>query len=171
MDRKQLSHHEFARTRQRFPLRLIADDVQRPANVGALFRIADAFGIERLYLSGRSVLPPHPKLAAAARHAERAVAWEHRESAAALVRELRAEGHLIVSLEITADSVDIRQLQLPTGIPVCLLVGSEQHGVRAGLLELSDHVVHIPMFGQNSSLNVAAACSIAVFELIRMSVR
>jgi tRNA G18 (ribose-2'-O)-methylase SpoU len=72
-----------------------------------------------------------------------------------------------VSLEITASSIDIREFTAKKVDKLCLIVGSENAGVSRNLLDIYDHTIHIPMFGQNSSMNVAAACAIAVFELDR----
>ncbi|HKU38873.1 MAG TPA: TrmH family RNA methyltransferase [Polyangiales bacterium] len=164
---RQLGHADHQPARALRPLCIVAEHVALPANVGSLFRIADAFGVEKLYLTAGSAVPPHPKLHKTARSCERAVAWEYRESAAELVATLRAEGYCIVCLERSTHSRDLRGFDARGIAKLALLVGSEKRGVSAELLSAADHTLHIRMLGQNSSLNLATACAIGVFELSR----
>ena len=136
-------------------------------NVGGLFRIADALGVEHLYLAGASARPPNAKLRRASRSTEKWVPHSWTADGVALARELKGSGCLLLSLELTSSSTDIRELSWDGEQPLCLIVGSENTGVAQALLDLSDHTLHIPMLGHNSSMNVATACGIAVFELTR----
>jgi tRNA G18 (ribose-2'-O)-methylase SpoU len=165
----QLSHHEVLEQqgRRRFRVRILAQDLEGPMNVGGLFRIADALGVEHLYLAGSSARPPNPKLRRASRSTEKYVAYSWTADGVALARELKGSGCLLVSLELTSSSRDVRALGWDGQQPLCLIVGSENTGVAQALLDVSDHTVHIPMVGRNSSMNVATACGIAVFELTR----
>jgi tRNA G18 (ribose-2'-O)-methylase SpoU len=167
----QLEHHEITRSGVRHPIRVIVHDLEVPMNVGSIFRIADALGVDRLYLTGSSATPPHSKIRKTSRATENAVDYEHRDDVLALVAELRAAGFIIVSLELTRDSIDIRAFDPPSPGRIALILGSENHGVSPALLDASDYTVHIPMAGQNSSLNVATACSIALYELLRGRLR
>ena len=167
MDNKQLEHNEYQREIKQFPLCLLAHDMEVPMNVGSLFRIADAFGVEKIYLTGNSPVPPNRKIRKTSRATENAVAYESKQDVYEVINELKQKGYLIVSLEITSNSTDINVFCKNKMDKVCLIVGSENKGVDADLLSVSDHVVHIPMFGQNSSMNVATASSVAVFEIIK----
>ena len=64
-DNRQLDHTDHQPARALRPLCIVADGVELPANVGSLFRIADAFGVEKLFLTAGSAVPPHPKLRSA----------------------------------------------------------------------------------------------------------
>jgi tRNA G18 (ribose-2'-O)-methylase SpoU len=139
----QLDHSDH-RAAAPLPLRLLAHDVDIALNVGALFRIADALGVEHLHLSGTSPLPPDPKIRKTARSAERHVAWSHATDPLETAAALKAQGWRLVSLELSTLS-----------------------GVCQALLDVSDVTVHIPMRGHNSSMNVANACAIAVYEIAR----
>jgi tRNA G18 (ribose-2'-O)-methylase SpoU len=163
----QLPHDERERPRMTFPVCLVAADVDDPANVGSLFRIADALGVERLFLTGTTPVPPNAKLRKTSRATEQAVAYEYRAQALELVVQLRAEGVAVVSLEITTRSIDIRRFDAGRFTKLALVVGAENRGVSQALLDASDYTLHIPMFGQNSSMNLATACAIGVFELTR----
>ncbi|MBT8118944.1 MAG: TrmH family RNA methyltransferase [Gammaproteobacteria bacterium] len=151
---------------------LIADDISDPLNVGGLFRLSDALGIDTLYLCGETPTPPHAKIKKTSRSTEKEVTFEYQADAVAIASALRASGTLIVALEITSSSISINSKAFSQAIknsrPVCLVLGSENTGVREALLELSDITVHIPMHGANSSMNIVSATAIACFEITRM---
>ena len=136
-------------------------------NVGALFRIADALGVEHLHLSGSSPVPPDPKIRKTSRSAERHVDWSYAADPLETVAALKAQGWRIVSLELSTRSVPLHQLDVASGDRICLVVGAESTGVCQALLDASDATVHIPMRGHNSSMNVANACAIATYEIAR----
>jgi tRNA G18 (ribose-2'-O)-methylase SpoU len=163
----QLVHRQVKRLDHKFPVCILANDVEVPMNVGSLFRIADALGVEAIYLCGKSPTPPNSKIKKTSRSTEKYVPYVYRENALDVVHELKARSYVIVSLELTSASIDIRRLSLRQDQKVCLVLGSENEGVSQALLDASDCTVHIPMFGNNSSMNVAVACSIALFEIIR----
>ena len=171
-DNIQLSHAEHKISETRFPLYIIADNINNPSNVGSLFRLCDALGIKKLYLCGDTPIPPSPKINKTARSTEKHVDFKHCPDASSQVKKLKDEGQLIVSLEITSSSIAINSSEFSDSIssrrPVCLILGSESTGVDQALLNLSDITVHIPMLGNNSSMNVIAAASIACFEITRL---
>jgi tRNA G18 (ribose-2'-O)-methylase SpoU len=152
------------------PLRFLAHDVDLALNVGALFRIADALGVEHLHLTGASPLPPDPKIRRSARSAERHVAWSHAADPLAVVADLKAQGWRIVALELSTRSIALHDLPVAPHERVCLVVGAESAGVSPALLAAADVTVHIPMRGHNSSMNVANACAIATWAIARQLV-
>ncbi len=163
----QLEHHEVEQVIQKFPICILANDFSVPMNVGSLFRLADALGISKIYLCGSSPVPPNRKINKTARSTVKYVDYEYVEDPMTVVEQLKTDDYTIVSLEITQASVDIRQLQIAPSQKVCLIVGAESEGIRQELLDHSDQVVHIPMFGHNSSMNVATATAIALFEIAK----
>ncbi len=163
----QLDHSGHRPNAAPLALRLLAHDVDIALNVGALFRIADALGVEHVHLSGSSPVPPDPKIRKAARSAERHVAHSYTAEPLEVVAALHGLGWRIVSLELTTRSVALRDLAVAAGDRICLVVGAERAGVCQALLDVSDATVHIPMRGHNSSMNVANACAIATYEIAR----
>jgi tRNA G18 (ribose-2'-O)-methylase SpoU len=159
--------HASHRARGTLPLRLLAHDVDLALNVGALFRIADALGVEHLHLTGSSPRPPDPKIRRSARSAERHVAWSHAADPLAVVAQLQAQGWRVVALELSTRSVALDGFGVAPGERVCLVLGTENAGVSQPLLDAADATVHIPMRGHNSSMNVATACAIAAYEIGR----
>ena len=101
------------------------------------------------------------------RSAERHVAWSHATDPLATAATLKAQGWRLVSLELSTQSIALDTLTVAPGDRICLVVGAENTGVCQALLDASDATVHIPMRGHNSSMNVASACAIAVYEIAR----
>jgi len=167
MPNTQLDHRAHRPAPAMQTLCLLAHDVLRPANVGSLFRIADALGVEKLFLTGRSCAPAHPKARKAARTTEQRVAFARAGDPLPVVAALKQAGYRIVSLEISSTSIDLADLSVAPGDRICLILGNESAGVCQALLDASDATVHIPMRGANSSMNVASACAIAVYVIAR----
>lgn len=168
MKDQQLDHGAHASKPNKYPLCLLAHDVELPGNVGSFFRIADALGVEKIYLTGKSVVPPNSKLRKASRSCENFVPFEYCASAEALVDKLKSDGYIIISLEISKTSIDLADLTLSPETKACLILGAENSGISEVLLNRSHKVVHIPMQGENSSMNVAVACSIASYAITQM---
>lgn len=162
----QLDHSHHHSSGKIYPLCFLVHDMDVPMNVGSLFRIADALGVEKIYLSGSSLVPPNSKINKTSRSSEKYVAYEYKQSPVEIINQLKLDGYTIISLEITSASIDIRKLSVAPNQKICLILGSESKGVCQELLDLSDITVHMPMLGQNSSMNVATACSIATFEIL-----
>jgi len=168
----QLTHEEHRRSNVKSPLSIIANDINDPLNVGGLFRLSDALGIDTLYLCGDTPTPPNARIKKTSRSTEKDVTFEYQADAETLASMLKASGALIVSLEITSSSISINSEAFTRAIKnsrsVCLVLGSENTGVCEALLSLSDLSVHIPMLGANSSMNIVTATAIACFEITRI---
>lgn len=169
---QQLHHEEVMRTGRVFPLSLWAIDVEKPENIGALFRLADALGIARIYLVGKSPDPDHKKIKRVARSTHQSVPWTHTtsEQAVASLKELlQGDDQCCIGLEITAQSEPLSELTKRLKLSnkhVHLLLGNENRGVPQEFLQLTQACTHITMHGQNSSMNVSMAAGIAAHWLI-----
>lgn len=172
-DNTQLTHADHKLSDKKFPLSIIANDINSPLNIGSLFRLCDALGIEKLYLCGDSAIPPNTKINKTSRSTEQTVDYEYHEDAEKLVSTLRSSDALVIALEITSASIAINTDKFRSAVKassdnnkdIYLILGSENTGVSAALLAQSDITTHIPMFGINSSMNVISAASIACFEI------
>lgn len=163
----QLEHDAHQPATVRHALRFLAYNVRRPANVGSLFRLADALGVEHLHLTGSSCRPPHPKLHTAARHTELHVPYDYAPDPLPVVAALKAAGYRIICLELSSASIALDAFTVTPGERLCLVLGNESVGIPQTLLDAADATVHIPMQGANSSMNVACACAIAAWAITR----
>lgn len=161
---RQLEHRDHRPQAVGRSVSIVVNNFHSPANVGAVFRSADGFGVSRVYLCGDTVAPPNSKLRRLSRAAEKHVAWSVLPDAITLLQQLRAQGINIVCLERTEGSCPLPAWQPPAG-DICLILGAEDEGVAQELLALADAVVHIPMMGATSSLNVGSACAVALYQL------
>lgn len=167
MKNRQLNHFQYVKKEVKFPFCILANNMDLTTNIGSFFRIADALGVEKIYLCGKSAFPPHHKIKRTSRSTENYVEWEYRESATDIILNLKSSGYRIIGLEITENSLDLSELVVKPLDKICLILGSEIEGINDELIALSDECVHIPMFGKNSSMNVANACSIAAYVITK----
>lgn len=142
---------------------LVLPDIRSCHNVGALFRTADACGVDFLYLTGYTATPPKPQIDKVSLGAEKWMPWKHSKDTVRLVKSLKAKGIKIIALEKNEQSVDLGTVNF-TG-PLALVVGNEVDGVDPKILALADMVVHIPMHGKKESLNVSIAAGIAMYKI------
>lgn len=162
----QLNHYNTNFQEKTFPITLICDNVTNAPNLGSLFRICDAFGVKELILCGSSI-PLGRKMAKTSRATENVVKYETQEDINDVVAELKNKRHYLVALEITSESKSIQNFSFPTNQPISLIVGDENFGVSEDVLQLCNAVIHIPMYGQNSSMNVVQATNIALYEITK----
>lgn len=163
---KQLDHYSTKFKKRTFPITVICENVTNAPNVGSLFRTADAFGVEKLVLYGDDI-PLGRKMTKTSRATENYVNFEIRENVSDTVIELKNKGYQIIALEITNKSQALHTFQFSDEQPIALVVGDENFGVSDSILNLSDAIIHLEMFGQNSSMNVVQATSVALFEITR----
>ncbi|MFL0810677.1 MAG: hypothetical protein K6L76_09705 [Agarilytica sp.] len=163
----QVSHeqHRAENNKRTYPLRMLLLDIKLPENVGSMFRIADALGVEHLYLAGETLAPPNKKVKKVARSCDQYVSFSKELDADACVERLKGEGWKIISIEHCTNSVALNDVSLDGGAPICLVLGSETQGVDESVLLNSDAIVHIPMLGENASMNVANAAAICTYVL------
>jgi tRNA G18 (ribose-2'-O)-methylase SpoU len=147
---------------------VIAHNIRSILNVGSIFRTADAFGVTKLYLTGYTGTPKHPKLSKTALGAENFVAWEYNLSAKRVISKLRREypGIIILALENNIKGrKPLVMTKYKSKFPVALLLGEETKGIPKPLLKECDQLLEIPMHGQKESLNVSVAFGIAAYAL------
>ena len=163
---KQLDHKDHRPQQVKHPVCFLLHDMEDARNIGSLFRIADALGVEKIYLSGTSPVPPNKKIKKTSRSTENYVPFCYEEDPLKIILNLKTQGYKLISLEITSASIDIRDLAIIKQEKICLILGAENRGICQKLLDVSDQTIHLTMLGQNSSMNVAVACGIATFEII-----
>ncbi|WP_020412697.1 TrmH family RNA methyltransferase [Microbulbifer variabilis] len=163
----QKEHNDHSPGRHKFSLCYLATDIRTPSNVGGLFRIADALGVEKIYLAGKSLVPPNSKIRKVSRSTEQQIPYQYESDALKTAQRLKTEGYQIICLEITSHSVELSHAPITGGDKVCLVLGSEKDGIGEELLKIADATVHIVMQGVNSSMNVTSACAIASYEILR----
>jgi 23S rRNA (guanosine2251-2'-O)-methyltransferase len=146
-------------------LYLVCHNIRSRENVGSLFRTSDAFGVNKIFLTGYTPTPPHPKISKTALGAENFVAWEKIFSPIRLIKKLRAHGFEIVALEQTRKSIPMMRYRPQK--KTALIIGNEVLGIPSRILEQCDRIIEIPMQGRKESLNVAVAFGIMAYVIVR----
>lgn len=163
----QATHESTKFEKKKFPVVLLLDGISSPANMGSLFRLADAFGIEKLIFCESTVDLKSNRLKRTARATVKNVLFEERENSEAVCRELKEAGYKILALEVASGSTPVEEHNLQNREKVVLVLGNESRGIKREVLELADNLLHISMFGENSSMNVTHAAAIALFEITK----
>ncbi len=147
------------------PVTVVLDNIRSAFNVGSIFRTAECFGLQRLWLTGYTPTPEmkHTQVTAMGTHEH--VTWCHMPSLQQAVAQFRESGIPVIAIEHTKDSTPITELAFP--MPCALILGNERYGVDRGALRNADHLVHIPMFGRKNSLNVGTAFGVVAAEIRR----
>ena len=162
----QLTHKESNQSQSSFPIILVCDGVQSPSNIGALFRISDAFGVSKIFFCNADINFYSSRLQKTARNTQLYVPYSIKKDTLSTINKYKDDGYKIISLEITDSSTTIEKLPELKNEKIVLVIGNEKHGISEDVLTASDLYTHIDMYGKNSSMNVVQATSIALFAFI-----
>jgi 23S rRNA (guanosine2251-2'-O)-methyltransferase len=149
----------------RRPLVVVLDDVRSRHNVGAIFRSADSFGIERMVLCGFTPLPPHREIEKTALGATSSVPWSHEPSIGSAIRALHQEGYRVLAVEQTLHAVPLQELGTGPDERIALVLGNELSGVSDEAVAACDGCLVIPQAGSKHSLNVSVCAGVALWWL------
>ena len=165
---RQLEHHEVKTQQHNKHIVVIVEDVTSPENVGMVFRISEAMGVSKIYLTGNTPILPNKKITKTARTTEKRLPSEHFAETKNVIQQLSNDGYTLFALEVTDKSKQLSEANFNTSEKIALFIGSETSGIRAATLDQMTTAVMIPMFGKNTSINVVTALSIALYEIIRI---
>ncbi len=149
---------------KKFPLILVLDNVRSMMNTGSLFRTADAFLLEAIYLCGITATPPHREIQKTALGATESVSWLYFESTIDAVKKLKEDGYEVFALEQATNSVGLQDFFPERGKKYALILGNEVKGVGEEALELCYGCIEIRQFGTKHSLNVAVSGGMVVWD-------
>ena len=164
----RLSVEEFHQA-EKTPLIVVLDDVRSMHNVGSVFRTADAFRLEAVYLCGITGCPPHNEIHKTALGAEDSVEWRYFKTALEAVEELKGRGVTVLSVEQAEDSTKLPQFQPEPGKSYAIIMGNEVKGVHQEVIDECDGCLEIPQFGTKHSLNVSTAAGIIIWKFAEVA--
>ncbi len=148
------------------PIYIVLDNVMDTYNIGSIFRLADAVAAEKVILCGQTETPPHTRIKKASINTTEWVTWSYAKTAKEAIKDLRfkIKDLKVVAIEQSKKSVSYDKADYK--FPIALVVGHESTGVSKGVLEISDQIVEIPMWGVNKSLNVVVSLGIVLYEVM-----
>ncbi|WP_405350742.1 RNA methyltransferase [Nonlabens sp. Asnod3-H03] len=146
------------------PLIIVLDNVRSLNNIGSVFRSADAYRVEKIYLCGITAQPPHKDIRKTALGATETVAWEYREHTIDVIKELNEQGVTTCAVEQAEDSVTLRGFK-PSTKKVAVVMGNEVKGVQQEVVDACDTVIELEQYGTKHSLNISVCTGIVIYDL------
>ncbi|MBL4663690.1 MAG: RNA methyltransferase [Flavobacteriaceae bacterium] len=150
---------------QKTPLIIVLDNIRSLNNIGSVFRTADAFLIQKIYLCGITATPPHKDIQKTALGATDSVDWEHIESTDILIENLQKDGVFVASIEQAEESITLQEFEVKPNTTYALIFGNEVKGVQQSVVSASDAVIEIPQYGTKHSLNISVSAGVVMWDL------
>lgn len=160
------SVEEFKRS-EKLPVIVVLENIRSAYNVGSIFRTADAFLVESIYICGYSAKPPHKEIKKTALGAEETVHWKHFKNTREAIEELKLGKYKVYAVEQTEGSYKLHAANFRQSEKVAVVFGNEVSGVEQSSIDICDGSLEIPQLGMKHSLNVATAAGVVLWELVR----
>ena len=151
-------------TSGKFPLILVLDNVRSMMNTGSVFRTADAFLLEAIYLCGITATPPHREIHKTALGATDSVHWRYFEETIQAVARLKEMDYQVLAIEQVRESINLKDFRPEPGRGYGLVFGHEVKGVGEEVLQACDACLEIPQFGTKHSLNVSVTAGMVIWD-------
>jgi len=164
LERKSVSDFK---TSQKTPVIIILDDIRSLHNIGSVFRTADAFLIEKIYLCGITATPPNKEIHKTALGATETVDWEHHTDVVATIEKLKLEDITVFAIEQVENAVMLDNFKIETDKKYALVFGNEVFGVAQKAIAVCDGCIEIPQLGTKHSLNISVSAGIVVWDLFK----
>ena len=162
LDRKSV---EGFKESEKTPLILILDDIRSLHNIGSVFRTADAFLVEKIYLCGITATPPNKEIHKTALGATDTVAWEYVKDVTEAITALKADGTETWAVEQVENSVMLNNFNPPADKKLALVFGNEVKGVSQQAIDLCNGTIEIRQLGTKHSLNISVSAGIVVWDI------
>lgn len=160
----RLSESEFKKV-EKLPLIVILDNIRSLNNIGSVFRTADAFLIENIYLCGITAQPPHKDIHKTALGATETVDWAYAKNTLDVVQKLKSENVKVLAIEQAESAVMLDKFSPVKNQKYAVVFGNEVKGVAQEVVDASDMVIEIPQYGTKHSLNIAVSAGVVVWDL------
>jgi tRNA G18 (ribose-2'-O)-methylase SpoU len=162
-DLQRVSVAEF-KAQEKLPVVVVLDNVRSMHNVGSVFRTADGFSIEKIYLCGITAQPPHREIEKTALGATQSVDWVHIPDTLEAIANLKAAGYKIIAVEQAAGSIMLNTYQPKAEEKYALIFGNEVNGVSDEAMSAIDACIEIPQFGTKHSFNIVISAGIVLWD-------
>ncbi|HMJ48769.1 MAG TPA: RNA methyltransferase [Ferruginibacter sp.] len=158
---------EECRRSVKTPVIAVLENVRSAYNVGSVFRTADAFLLQSVFLTGYTAHPPHKEIKKTALGAEESVAWEYFSKSSEAIAALKKDGYKVYAVEQVENSFSLEKLFFKEDEKVAVVFGNEVTGVDEETISLCDGCIEIPQLGMKHSLNIAVAAGVVLWEIVR----
>ncbi len=148
----------------KMPVVIVLDNLRSGLNTGSVFRTADSFFAEKIFLCGITAQPPEREVLKSALGATEAVAWEYFKDTSEALRQLKISGYNIFAVEQSDSSIMLNDFVPQKGEKYALIFGNEVKGVDDQLIDLIDHCIEVPQSGTKHSLNVSVCAGVVLWR-------
>lgn len=162
----RLTPEQFRRS-HKTPIVAVLENIRSAYNVGSVFRTADAFLLEAIYITGYTAIPPHKEIKKTALGAEETVSWQHFNNASEAIKHLKEQQYQVYAVEQVKDSISLEKITFDEKAKIAVVFGNEVTGVEQETILQCDGCIEIPQLGMKHSLNIATAAGVVLWELIR----
>ena len=152
---------------EKLPVIAVLENIRSAYNVGSVFRTADAFLLEAIYITGYTCIPPHKEIKKTALGAEDTVTWKHFANALSAIENLKQQGYSVYAVEQAEKSIALQNLPHEPGEKIAFIFGNEVTGVEQETIQQCKGCVEIPQLGMKHSLNIATAAGVVLWEVVR----
>jgi len=152
---------------EKIPVIVVLENIRSAYNVGSVFRTADAFLLEAIYICGYTCIPPHKEIKKTALGAEDTVTWKHFDNANLAINQLHELGYTVFAVEQAVGSTMLNNLAYQSGDKLAVIFGNEVTGVEQSTIQQCIGCIEIPQLGMKHSLNIATAAGVVLWELVR----
>ena len=169
LENKELERKSVADFKEapKTPIIIVLDDIRSLHNIGSVFRTADAFLIEKIYLCGITAVPPHKEIHKTALGATETVTWEYKKEVTEVIQSLKKENIQTYAIEQVENACFLQDFKIDSTKRYALVFGNEVYGVSQKAIELCDGSIEIPQLGTKHSLNVSVSAGIVVWDLFK----
>lgn len=154
----------------KIPIIVVLENIRSAYNVGSVFRTADAFLIEAIYIIGYSAKPPHKEIKKTALGAEETVEWKYFKTSAEAIEELKKKGYRVFAVEQAEKSYKLNAAGFRQNERIAVVFGNEVTGVEQETIDLCEACIEIPQLGMKHSLNIATAAGVVLWEMVRTKI-
>jgi tRNA G18 (ribose-2'-O)-methylase SpoU len=161
LERKTIAEFKAA---VKTPLSLVLDNIRSLNNIGSVFRSADAFLIEKIYLCGITATPPHRDIHKTALGATDNVSWEYAENTLEVVQQLQKEQVSVWAVEQTEQAVQLNQFIPQKDTRYAFVLGNEVKGVSQEVVDACGQSLEIPQLGTKHSLNISVSAGVVLWD-------
>jgi len=149
------------------PIIIVLDNIRSMHNIGSVFRTADAFRLQAIYLCGITSTPPNKEIHKTALGATESVDWKYFEQSEDAIHLLKSENYIIYAVEQAEGSQSLDELVMPATGNIALVFGNEINGVGDEIIKMVDACIEIPQYGTKHSLNVSVSAGIVIWEFFQ----
>jgi tRNA G18 (ribose-2'-O)-methylase SpoU len=165
-DLGRLSVEDFLKI-EKIPVVIVLDNVRSALNVGSVFRTADAFRVNKIYLCGITPVPPNRDILKSALGATETVQWEYVDSTLKIIEHFKQLDFYLAAIEQTKSSIPLQNFVMPAEKQLALIFGHEVNGVDQEVINLCNASIEIPQQGTKHSLNISVCAGVVLWEIFK----